>query len=236
MSGWDCVLLDMDGTFFDFPASERRAFFRTMREFSIAADEDTYRLYRGINRAVWRELEQGRMTHERLRPERFRRLMARLGRGFPAGVTAEQVAQFNLCRIAEGDILYDGARELWQELYRRFRVCVVTNGSDFTQLNRLRRAGLMAYTHAVVTSERAGAGKPDARMFACALEQLGGPDKRRCVMVGDSLEADILGARRFGLDTIWYRPPGADAPAEDYDGPAVSGYAALRAALGLPAD
>lgn len=232
MKRWSCVLLDMDGTFFDFPACERRAFFRTMQEFSIEADEDMYQRYRVVNKAAWKELEEGKLTHKQLRPERFRRLMAQLGRTFPDGVTPEQVAAYNVQRIAEGDILYDGARELWQRIYRQYRVCVLTNGSDLTQYNRLKCAGLLDYTHAVVTSQRAGVGKPAAGIFRLALEELGSPDKRECVMVGDSLEADIRGAENFGIDTIWYNPT-KECPKTMQVAKEVNDYSALAIALGL---
>ncbi len=229
---WSCALLDMDGTFFDFPACERRAFFLTMQEFSIDADEAMYQHYRAINKAAWRELERGELTHEQLRPERFRRLMAQLGQPFPHGVTAEQVAEYNVQRIAEGGILYEGARELWQRIYRQYRVCVLTNGSDLTQYNRLRCAGLLDYTHAVVTSQRAGIGKPAAGIFQFALEELGCPDKSQCVMVGDSLEADIRGAENFGIDTIWYNPTKEHLETGQVD-KEVNDYSALASALAL---
>lgn len=234
MSGgrWSCALLDMDGTFFDFPACERRAFFLTMRAFDIPSDEAMYQRYRAVNQAAWKELEAGKLTHEQLRPERFRRLMAQLGRALPDGVTPEQVAAFNVQRIAEGGVLYDGARELWQRIFRQYRVCVLTNGSDLTQLSRLECAGLLPYTHAVVTSQRAGVGKPAAGIFRFALDALGGPPRSECVMVGDSLEADICGAKNFGIDTIWYNPTKEQPKTMQVDRE-VSDYAALAVALGL---
>lgn len=33
-------------------------------------------------------------------------------------------------------------------------------------------------------------------------------DKRRAVVVGDTLGSDILGAQQSGLDAIWYNPKG----------------------------
>ena len=203
---WTYALLDMDRTFFDFPASERRAFFRTMKEFSIAVTEDTYRVYQGINDAVWRELEAGRMTHEFLRHERFRRLIAQERLDVPAGVTPEKIAAYNLDLMAEGDILYEGAKEMWQAIYQNYIVCVLTNGTDWVQMSRLRRSGMLAYTHHVITSQMAGAGKPDAGIFRYAMDAVGCQDKKQYVMIGDSLEADIAGAKNFGIHTIWYNP------------------------------
>jgi putative hydrolase of the HAD superfamily len=50
--------------------------------------------------------------------------------------------------------------------------------------------------------------KPDARIFRAALDRLGVPAERT-VMVGDNLEADIVGARRVGMRTILLTRPGA---------------------------
>jgi HAD superfamily hydrolase (TIGR01450 family) len=49
-------------------------------------------------------------------------------------------------------------------------------------------------------------GKPDAFMFAYAYEQVlkvtPGVSKREILMVGDTLETDILGGNKFGIDTL----------------------------------
>ncbi|HEY2903502.1 MAG TPA: HAD-IIA family hydrolase [Polyangia bacterium] len=45
-------------------------------------------------------------------------------------------------------------------------------------------------------------GKPHAPMFEAAARRLGDPDRRRMVMVGDQLATDILGANRFGIDSV----------------------------------
>ena len=45
-------------------------------------------------------------------------------------------------------------------------------------------------------------GKPDPRVFDACLELLGDPPRERVVVVGDSLEHDIRGARNAGLQSI----------------------------------
>lgn len=49
-------------------------------------------------------------------------------------------------------------------------------------------------------------GKPDAQMFIFAyehsVEKGGVADKEKILMVGDTLETDILGGNKFGLDTV----------------------------------
>ncbi|CCD99491.1 TIGR01459 family HAD-type hydrolase [Bradyrhizobium sp. STM 3809] len=45
-------------------------------------------------------------------------------------------------------------------------------------------------------------GKPHPPIFAAALEQLGHPDPHRVLMIGDSLDHDVAGARAMGMQTL----------------------------------
>ncbi len=45
-------------------------------------------------------------------------------------------------------------------------------------------------------------GKPHAPIFEAALEQLGHPDPKRVLMIGDSLDHDVAGARARGMLTL----------------------------------
>jgi putative hydrolase of the HAD superfamily len=80
-------------------------------------------------------------------------------------------------------------------------VGVVTNGPTEQQLAKLRQSQLDGVVDAVVVSEAFGVSKPDAAIFREAA--------RRCDsdlsgwMVGDSPSADIVGAMKCGLHTIW---------------------------------
>lgn len=76
--------------------------------------------------------------------------------------------------------------------------------SDLTayiQHRKLEKLGLCVYFDAIVTSEEAGAEKPDERMFFYSLEKLRTP-KNHTLFVGDSLEKDIDGGTAFGLKSI----------------------------------
>lgn len=87
-------------------------------------------------------------------------------------------------------------------LRRTHRLALVTNGSPDLQRAKLAGAGLAPYFDAVIVSGEVGAGKPDARPFALALAALGA-DRTRAVMVGDSPERDLAGARNAGIAGIW---------------------------------
>lgn len=77
---------------------------------------------------------------------------------------------------------------------------VVSNADDAFLKGILARNGLRF--DAVITSEFARAYKPRPRIFELALEALG-VEPRSVVHLGDSLEADISGAGRLGMRTVW---------------------------------
>ena len=90
---------------------------------------------------------------------------------------------------------------------------VVSNADDAMLREILARNGLEFST--VVTSEACRAYKPAARIFEVALRELGVPPEL-VLHVGDSLEADVGGAKRLGMATAWVNR--ADEPARP-DGP-----------------
>ena len=71
---------------------------------------------------------------------------------------------------------------------------MVTNGIKENQYMRLSLSGLGPYTHAMVTSEEVGAPKPEGLIFEEALRRCGNPPREECVLIGDSLAADVRGS------------------------------------------
>jgi FMN phosphatase YigB (HAD superfamily) len=81
-------------------------------------------------------------------------------------------------------------------------------------LAALDRVGLAGLVDGVFASLELGAAEPRAAFFDIVLDTLGLlPDQ--AVMIGDSYENDVAGARRVGLWTVWYNPRGAACPASE---------------------
>ena len=93
---------------------------------------------------------------------------------------------------------------------RRLRTAVVTNGQTETQSRTLRALGLDRSVDTCLISEHEGVRKPEAEIFLRAVRRLA-VEPEDCVFVGDSPDADILGARAVGMKTIWF-PNGAVWP------------------------
>jgi HAD superfamily hydrolase (TIGR01662 family) len=84
-----------------------------------------------------------------------------------------------------------------------YRLGLISNTGDDTNVQTLvDRDGLRPYFDVIVTSAAQGIRKPNPRIFHIALEHWVIPASQ-AAMVGDSLGADILGARNAGLYSIW---------------------------------
>jgi putative hydrolase of the HAD superfamily len=79
---------------------------------------------------------------------------------------------------------------------------VITNGATAQQERKLRLTGLDQQVAGWVISEEAGVRKPDPRIFQLAAQQAG-QSLEGAWMIGDSAAADIAGAHRSGLPSIW---------------------------------
>ena len=81
-------------------------------------------------------------------------------------------------------------------------VGIGTNMTADRQFEKLNALGIMSLVDFMVTSEEAGAEKPDRRLFDLCAEKAG-CDPRECAFVGDSLKGDALGALNAGMRPIW---------------------------------
>lgn len=98
-----------------------------------------------------------------------------------------------------------------------YRMGIISNAGDDEDVQTLvDNAGIRPFFELVLSSAACGIRKPNPRIFEIALEQLD-LQASRAAMVGDTLGADILGARNAGVYSIWLTRR-ADAPGNrDHD-------------------
>ena len=79
----------------------------------------------------------------------------------------------------------------------------------------LREFGLDGIFQQIVESAVVGIRKPDPRIFTLGVEALG-LEPGEVVVVGDSIDKDILPARQAGCQTVWYQGEGwTDEPVDE---------------------
>lgn len=94
------------------------------------------------------------------------------------------------------DEVVDGVIELFNYLKSNNKdIIILTSWFSGTQIPRLKRTGLYEYIDQIVAGEDAM--KPDLESFELAI---GNINKEDCIMIGDSIRSDKLGAENAGID------------------------------------
>ncbi len=202
MIDYEAIFLDADGTIFDYDQGEEQALVRTFQEAGLEGDPvQLLELYREINSKIWREFEAGQISAEKLKSERFRRFLNRLGAaGDPVNLSSTY-----LDYLSQATFLLPGAREVLEKLQPQYPLILLTNGLSRVQRRRVEGAGLEEFFKALIISEELGVAKPDPAIFEQAREVVGQPPRSRILMVGDNLESDIKGGLEAGLQVCWLR-------------------------------
>ena len=198
-------LFDLDDTLLDFKASEQLSFVRTMEALGLHEGVDRlFPQYQAINVALWRKFEQGEVSKDFLKVDRFRRTFSQNG----LDLDPEAASRIYLESLAETVVLVDGAARLCETLAGIGEVGIITNGVEHIQNRRIASSGLRDHISFVATSEACGHAKPDTRFFDYAAAMARSFAKQETIIVGDRLDADILGANRFGIESCWFNPGG----------------------------
>lgn len=203
------IFFDADDTLFDYPAAERAALLACHWHFAVpTGEEDFVAAYRRHNRDVWQLYERGEIDQAALRIERFRRLAIELGL---AALPLERASAFYLEELSGQSQLLPGALETVRRLAEKYPLALITNGIAAVQNRRFAASPITPYFRSIVISEEAGIAKPDPRIFAPALAEIGAAASD-ILYVGDSVTSDMAAARNAGMDFCWINPKGLPVP------------------------
>jgi putative hydrolase of the HAD superfamily len=122
------------------------------------------------------------------------------------GITDQQIAhriRYHFSEVMLSSMAaFAEVKTTLDSLAGRVRLGIVTNEMPGAQNAKLRRLGLDWYFEVVVASASVERGKPSREIFEHALGLLH-VSPEDAVMVGDSLEGDVLGAARVGIRGVW---------------------------------
>ena len=204
------LFLDLDDTILDFHKAERIALSKTIRDFGVEPTQEVLHRYHLINKWHWEQLELGNMTRQQILTGRFEKLFAELDvQADPVEVQASYEKN-----LAIGHYFLPGAEEAVDQLSRKYRLFLVSNGTASVQKGRMTSANLYRFFEKVFVSQELGANKPSKEFFRRACSYIPDFDPEKAMMVGDSLTSDILGGINAGMKTCWVNPEHKEAPAE----------------------
>lgn len=198
------ILLDADGTLFDFNRCEKHSFFAACEDVGIAADLHLYERYRAFNIKLWKQLELGAIDQPTLCLRRFEQVFA------TENIHADIhfMNQRYSYRLSQCTFLIDGALELCQKLHGLIPLEIVTNGTPDVQKPRIEKSPLAPYIDHIFISGELGYQKPHPGFFDSVFDQLDLKNipRKQIILLGDSLSSDMLGGHNYGLTTCLFSP------------------------------
>ena len=202
-------LFDLDQTLLDFHASEHMALEIVIASAGLKFSEEAYLQFKEFNKSLWLELEKGSLSRQELFRKRFEYLFS-LCEGDHSGLDPMKVNEEFILTMSQNGVLMKGALEFIRKLKNEIkdsRIYIASNGATVNAEGRIRSTGLDRYIEKIYVSEWMGVAKPSAEFFDMCLEGIGEP-KDTCIMIGDSLTSDMLGAKNASLTSVWFMPSG----------------------------
>ena len=209
-------LFDLDQTLLDFHASEYKALGIVFRKSGLSFSDEIYQAFKAYNKSLWLELEKGEITRTELFTKRFQRVF-NLCKGNTEGIDPLKMNDDFIRTMSANGVLMDGALDFLKRIKHDIpdaRIYIVSNGVTINAKGRMISTGLDRYTDGLFISEELGVAKPAVEFFDICLERIGEP-KSTCIMIGDSLSSDMLGARNASLTSVWFMPSGDIRKAAD---------------------
>jgi putative hydrolase of the HAD superfamily len=197
------LFFDLDHTLWDFDKNSGFAFDTIFKKqgFDISL-QDFLSIYIPRNQHYWKLYQVNQISHEDLRYYRLKDVFDALNYKISDEVI-HQLSEDYITYLPENNHLFDGAIELLDYLKPKYQLHIITNGFSEVQNKKLSNSKIGHYFETITNSELAGQKKPNSIIFDYALKSAKA-SKEESIMIGDSFEADILGALDFGMDAIFF--------------------------------
>jgi putative hydrolase of the HAD superfamily len=197
------IFFDLDHTLWDFERNSTLAFSEIFLKNGIDVDLETFlKSYLPINNFYWEKYRNDLVTKEKLRYGRlegtFQEMNFKISRA-----QIELLTEDYILYLSKNNHLFEDAHTVLETLQQKYNLHVITNGFSEVQMLKLKNSKINHYFKTITTSEEAGVKKPHGKIFQLALYKANA-NAMESLMVGDNLEADILGAEAYGIKAIWY--------------------------------
>ena len=197
------IFFDLDHTLWDFEKNSALAFQTIFEKHQLNLNLDSFLVhYVPTNLKYWKLYRDEKISQEGLRYYRLKEVFDLMQETVQDEVI-HLLAQEYIYYLPQYNHLYEGAVEVLDYLYPKYKLHIITNGFQTVQAGKLKNSNIEHYFQTITNSEMAGVKKPNPLIFEFALD-LAKVTKVQSIMIGDSLEADVEGALNAGLDAIFF--------------------------------
>jgi putative hydrolase of the HAD superfamily len=199
------LFFDLDHTLWDFEANARATLAELydsleLKERGIHDFGLFYRNYLVHNDKLWERYRNGYIKQDELRVKRM--WLALLDFKIADDKLAQEMNVRFLDMLPTRTLLFPYTKEILQYLAdKNYQLHLITNGFEKIQHSKLKYSGLDIYFREVITSEGSNSLKPQKEIFEFAFRKASAKPEES-IMIGDTIEVDILGAINAGIDQV----------------------------------
>ena len=199
------IFFDLDHTLWDFDKNSILAFDKIFqKDYPTINIDEFIEHYVPINQACWKLFQVDAISHEELRYRRLKDSFDAISYEI-SDAQIDQISEEYIHFLPDFNHLFEDAIAVLAYLKERYELHIITNGFAEVQFRKIANSNLEPYFKTITNSEMVGAKKPNPIIFQHALEKAKAT-KTESIMIGDSMEADVIGALDFGMKAIFFNP------------------------------
>jgi len=197
------IFFDLDHTLWDFQKNSALTFDFLLKKYQINIDLNKFlNIYIPINFSYWKLYRDEKITKEFLRYNRLKSSFEKLNISLSDDVI-NKIADDYVISLPVNNFLIKDTILVLDYLRNKYRLHIITNGFTEVQNKKIVNSQIKKYFHSIIDSETVGVKKPNIKIFDYAL-RVSGARSNNSLMIGDNLEADILGALNAGFHAIHF--------------------------------
>ena len=209
MQKYKHLFIDLDDTLWDIHQNSKECLEEIYNDYGYnnyyETFHDYYNVYMPSNHHLWGLYREGKIDKDELIVERF--LVPVREFGIDDAVYAKNLSDDFLERTTLKTKLVDGTMDLLNYLKPKYQMHILSNGFREVQYKKIENSGLSPYFDKIILSDEIGINKPHAQFFTHALQKTNAAHSET-IMIGDSWDADIVGAYNSNIDQLWFNPEG----------------------------
>jgi len=203
------VFFDLDHTLWDFEKNSALTFEKILVENDVKVElADFLKVYVPNNLIFWKLFRDNKISKEDLRYQRLKLTFDSLKMEVNDTII-HRLAEEYINNLTNYNHLFPNTMNVLNYLKPKYKLHIITNGFQEIQEKKLKNSGIHDYFSVFMNADMAGVKKPNPLIFQLALEKAN-VQAEKAMMIGDSLEADILGAKAIGFHTLHFNAHGEE--------------------------
>ncbi len=196
------IFFDLDHTLWDFEVNSAKTFQTIFIKNNMNIDNNQFlQYYKPINMDYWKLFRENKVSKSDLKYGRLKDTFDALEFKISDDLINKLAIDY-ISVLPTFNEVFEGTYDILNYLKSKYKLHIITNGFSEIQATKLKNSKLDGYFEEIITSESVGVKKPNPEIFAYALK-IANAQKQESVMIGDSWEADIIGAKNFGILPIY---------------------------------